>query len=311
VGVTQGRIGNVHVAEILRLCAILTAGMDAPADFKTSVLASLDRLGNVRALGSREALLLGQTASGGWTRLRLPARYSWFEALMVRAFIKQKRLDRLAILVADEFDHGRPRRLRLECVDPARKQDEILEAPLVAMPGNSMQPGLWALRSEGTGGRLAKLARAARAEWSDAPAAPMRLLLGRPWLLTLLVFALSLGLVEHVLRIRWIVAGHYSWMPFVPPQAANIMYAADVVLIAATVVGLWRQSRLGYVLALTLAGVEFVRPIVIIIPVARSMTVSEVAVYLVLSWLFSALILVTFLALYLERRSRKLSEKLA
>jgi hypothetical protein len=227
--------------------------MDAPADFKTSVLASLDRLGNVRVLTSREALLLGQTKNGGWKRMRLPARYSWFEGLMVRAFIKQTRIGRLAILIADDFDHGRPRRLRLECVDPARTQDELLEAPLVAMPGNSIQPGLWAMRSETSGGRLAKLAHAARAEWSGAPAPPMRLLLGRPWLLTLLVFALSLGLVEHLLRIRLIVTGYYSWLPIVPSAAANILYAADLVLIAATVVGLWLQSRVGYILALTLA----------------------------------------------------------
>jgi hypothetical protein len=280
--------------------------MDAPADFKTSVLASLDRLGNVRALGSREALLLGQTASGGWKRLRLPARYSWFESLMVRAFIKQTRIGRLAILIADDFDHGRPRRLRLECVDPARAGDEILEAPLVGMPGNNMQPGLWALRTNDVGGRLAKLARAARSEWSGAPAAPMRKLLGRPWLLTLLVFALSLGLVEHLLRIRWIVAGDYSWMPIAPPAAANVMYAADVVLIAATLVGLWRQSRLGYVLALTLAAVEFLRPIALVIPVAASMTTTGVARYLGVSWLTSALIWVAVGTIYFEKRARVL-----
>lgn len=136
--------------------------MDAPADFKTSVLASLDRLGNYRVRSSREALLIGQTATGGWKRLRLPARYGWFEGLMVRAFIKQTHIGRLAILIADDFDHGRPRRLRLECVDPARTQDELLEAPLVAMPGNSIQPGPWVVRSESAGGRLAKLAHAGR-----------------------------------------------------------------------------------------------------------------------------------------------------
>jgi hypothetical protein len=289
--------------EIVRSYDILTAGMDAPADFKTSVLASLDRLGNFRVLGSREALLIGQTAAGGWKRLRLPARYSWFEALLVRAFIKQTRIGRLAILIADDFDHGRPRRLRLECVDPARTQDELLEAPLVAMPGNSIQPGLWALRSEGSVGRLAKLAHAARAEWSGTPAPPMRLLLGRPWLLTLLVFALSLGLVEHLLRIRWIVMGYDSWLPMVPSVASNVMYAADVVLIAATVVGLWLQSRVGYVLALTLALVEFVRPIAVVIPVAASMTTTGIARYLGAQWLTSALICIALGTIYFERRT--------
>jgi hypothetical protein len=283
--------------------------MDAPADFKTSVLASLDRLGNVRVLGSREALLIGQTATGGWKRLRLPARYSWFEALMVRAFIKQTRIGRLAILIADDFDHGRPRRLRLECVDPARTQDEMLEAPLVAMPGNSIQPGLWALRSESSVGRLAKLAHAARAEWSRAPAPPMRLLLGRPWLLTLLVFALSLGLVLHLLRIRWIVAGYYSWLPIVPSAAVNVMYAADLLLIAATVVGLWLQSRVGYILALTLALVEFLRPIAVVIPEAASMTTTGVARYLGAQWLTSAFICVALGTIYFERRTRVLRGK--
>lgn len=291
-------------AEIAGPYGILTGGMDAPADFKTSVLASLDRLGNVRVLGSREALLIGQTATGGWKRLRLPARYSWFEGIMVRAFIRQTRIGRLAILIADDFDHGRPRRLRLECVDPARTQDEILEAPLVAMPGNSIAPGLWALRSESSGGRLGKLAHAARAEWSGAPAPPMRLLFGRPWLLTLLVLALSMGLIEHLLRIRLIVTGHYSWLPFLPSAAANVMYAADLALILATVIGLWRRSRVGYILALTLALVEFLRPIAVVVPVAASMTATGVATYLGIQWLTSALICAVLGTIYFERRTR-------
>jgi hypothetical protein len=125
---------------------------------------------------------------------------------MVRASIKQTGIGRLAILIADDFDHGRPRRLRLECVDPARTQDELLEAPLVAMPGNGIQPGLWALKSESSGGRLAKLAHAARTEWSGVEQ-PMWRLLGRPWLLTILVLEMSLQLATDFLRIGRLVGG--------------------------------------------------------------------------------------------------------
>jgi hypothetical protein len=275
--------------------------MDAPLDFKTSVLASLDRLGNFRVLGSREALLIGQTKTGAWKRLRLPARYSWFEALMVRAFIKQTGIGRLAILIADDFDHGRPRRLRLECVDPARKQDELLEAPLVAMPGNSIQPGLWSLKSESSGGRLAKLAHAARTEWSGVEP-PMRRLLGRPWLLTILVLEMSLQLATDFLRIGRLVGGTYNWLPIIPLSAGDVAYAAYMVLFGAAVVALWRQTRLGYLLALTVTAVQIARPIALVVPVARSMTVDGVAKYLGFSWVFPAAILIMLGLVYMERK---------
>jgi hypothetical protein len=285
--------------------------MDASADFKTSVLASLDRLGNVRVLGSREALLIGQTATGGWKRLRLPARYSWFEGLMVRAFIKQTRIGRLAILIAEDFDHGRPRRLRLECVDPARTQDEILEAPLVAMPGNSVQPGLWALRSESAGGRLAKLAHAARTEWS-AVEPPTPLWFGRPWLLAILVLELSIQLATDLLWIRRLVAGTFNWFPIVSLGAADVAYAVYTLLLGAAIVGLWRQTRLGSLLALAVAAVQIARPIALVIPVARLMTVDGVARYLGFSWVFPAATLIMLGIVYLDRRrSGALREKAA
>jgi hypothetical protein len=284
--------------------------MDAPADFKTSVLASLDRLGNVRALGSREALLLGQTKAGGWTRLRIPARYSWMEGLMVRAFIKQRRIDRMAILIADDFDRGRPRRLRLECVDPALKQDEILEAPLVAMPGNSIQPGLWALKSEGAGARLARLAAAARLEWSGVQA-PMRRLLGRPWMLTFLVAICALELGVDLLRIRSALAGSYTWLPIIPSDAAHIAWAIYVALLGVTIVFLFCQARPGYALALLVSAVQFVRPIAIVVPVAHLMSVESVAWYLGASWLFPLVIWSALVGLYQDRRSRVVGLKAA
>jgi hypothetical protein len=275
--------------------------MATTADFKASALAALDRLGNVRALGSREALLLGQTATGSWKRMRLPARYSWFEGGMVRSFVRHFGIDRLAILVTDDFEKGRPRRLRLLCMDRARAQDETLESSLVAMPGNQTEPGLWALSSAGAGGRLAKLAHAARMEWSGKRA-QMGLLLGRPWPLAVLVLELSGVLVVDLLRIRWVVAGTYDWLPIIPPAAADVAYAIYLVLIGATIVTVWRQTRLGYILALCLAAAQVVRPIALVIPVAQSMTVRNFVVYLGYAWIYPAAIVAMLGLLYLEKK---------
>jgi hypothetical protein len=275
--------------------------MATTADFKTSALAALDRLGNLHVLGSREALLLGQTATGSWKRLRLPAHYSWIEGGMVRGFVRHFGVDRLAILVTGDFEKGKPRRLQLLCMDRAHPQDETLEASLVAMPGNRMEPGLWALRSAGAAGRLAKLAHAARTEWSGVRPT-LGVILGRPWPLAVLVLELSLVLAADLLRIRWVVAGNYDWLPMIPLAAADVAYALYLVLIGATVVSLWRQTRLGIILALCLAAVQFVRPIALVIPVAQSMSVRDIALYVGYAWIYPAAIVIMLGLLSIERK---------
>jgi hypothetical protein len=275
--------------------------MATTADFKTSALAALDRLGNLHVLGSREALLLGQTATGSWKRLRLPAHYSWIEGGMVRGFVRHFGVDRLAILVTGDFEKGKPRRLQLLCMDRAHPQDETLEASLVAMPGNRMEPGLWALRSAGAAGRLAKLAHAARTEWSGVRPT-LGVILGRPWPLAVLVLELSLVLAADLLRIRWVVAGNYDWLPMIPLAAADVAYALYLVLIGATVVSLWRQTKLGIILALCLAAVQFVRPIALVIPVAQSMSVRDIALYVGYAWIYPAAIVIMLGLLSIERK---------
>jgi hypothetical protein len=275
--------------------------MATTADFKTSALAALDRLGNLHVLGSREALLLGQTATGSWKRLRLPAHYSWIEGGMVRGFVRHFGVDRLAILVTGDFEKGKPRRLQLLCMDRAHPQDETLEASLVAMPGNRMEPGLWALRSAGAAGRLAKLAHAARREWSGVRPT-LGVILGRPWPLAVLVLELSLVLAADLLRIRWVVAGNYDWLPMIPLAAADVAYALYLVLIGATVVSLWRQTKLGIILALCLAAVQFVRPIALVIPVAQSMSVRDIALYVGYAWIYPAAIVIMLGLLSIERK---------
>ncbi|HEX9098006.1 MAG TPA: hypothetical protein VF956_00800 [Candidatus Dormibacteraeota bacterium] len=285
--------------------------MATTADFKTSVLATLDRLGNVRVLGSRDALLLGQTATGSWKRLRIPAHYSWMEGGMVSGFVRHFGIERLAILVSDDFAQGRPRRLRLLCLDRASTKDETLEASLVAMPGNRMEPGLWALSSAGTGARLAKLAHAARTEWSGVRRPIFGLLMGRPWPLAVLVLELCLVMSADLLRIRWVVAGAYNWLPMIPLAAADVAYALYLGLIGATVVSLWRQTRLGYVLALCLAAVQFVRPIAVVIPVEGSMTARDVATYLAYSWIYPAAIVIMLGLLTIDRKRSAAARKRA
>jgi hypothetical protein len=67
-------------------------------------------------------------------------------------------------------------------------------------------------------------------------------------------------------------------------------------------VSLWRQTRLGFTLALCLAAVQFVRPIALVIPVERSMTVHDVAVYLAYSWIYPAAIVIMLGLLTIDRK---------
>lgn len=78
--------------------------MATAPDFKAMVMESVRRSSAEGRLPRRgEALLIGHAASGGLIRLRVPRVYRWFDALMVRGFIKQKALDGLGILIGDDY----------------------------------------------------------------------------------------------------------------------------------------------------------------------------------------------------------------
>jgi hypothetical protein len=231
-----------------------------------------------------EVVLIGQAGSGVLIRLRISRRYRLFDSLMVRGFIKQKALDRLALLISDDFQPGKAERGLLAVVDRVDLED----------PVTSSDP------------RLARLVRAARQEWAGIRR-PMLSIRGRPWPVALLAFVLSSEIVIDLLRVRWIVAGSYSWLPMIPSTAASAAFAAYVVLIAATVVELWRQTRLGYVLALVLAGVQFARPIILLIPFARAGELNQWLFWLAWSWALPAFIWLGLGMLYQERRARSLA----
>jgi hypothetical protein len=99
-----------------------------------------------------------------------------------------------------------------------------------------------------------------------------------------------------------VVAGTYDWLPIIPPAAADVAYAFYLVLIGATIVTVWRQTRLGYILALCLAAAQVVRPIALVIPVAQSMTVRNFVVYLGYAWIYPAAIVAMLGLLYLEKK---------
>jgi hypothetical protein len=256
--------------------------MATAPDFKAMVMESVRRSSADGRLPRRgEALLIGQAASGGLIRLRVPRVYRWFDALVVRGFIKQKALDRLGILIGDDYQYGKSSRFRLAIMDR----------------GDAKARGVSSDRD------LARLARAARQEWSGIRR-PMFSMLGRPWPVALLAFVLSSEVVIGLLRVRWILAGAYSWLPMISSTAASAAFAAYLVLIAATVVALWRQTRLGYVLALVLAAVQFARPIILAIPVTRAGELDHWILWLAWSWAFPAVIWLGLGMLYQERRAR-------
>ena len=72
-------------------------------DFKTTVVAALNQLGEARKPKGDEVLLLGQSADGSlWTR-RIGHRYWLFENLFIGGFVRTKMLDRIAIVVANRI----------------------------------------------------------------------------------------------------------------------------------------------------------------------------------------------------------------
>ncbi len=68
-------------------------------DFKTTVVAVLNQLGEARKPKGDEVLLLGQSVDGSlWTR-RIGHRYWLLENLFVSGFVRTKKLERIAIVV--------------------------------------------------------------------------------------------------------------------------------------------------------------------------------------------------------------------
>lgn len=235
------------------------------ADFKATVASALERPGDSRIPRQGEILLLGTTAGGSWVRLKIPRRYRWFASPMVRGFVREKGIDRLAIAVV--ADPSQPRQM------------------LVAFTGREAVSDVVGI-SDPT---LARLVAAATREWSGVAKRTFKVL-GRPWPVALLVVALSLELVPALLdapRDR------------LPADAVDF---AVIALTAATAVLLWSQTRVGYSLALALSAVQFVWPIVFYGSSIPSRGLGTVAVWLLWSWSYPALIWFLLWLLYLDRR---------
>src|SRR5260370_38395695 len=79
------------------------------ADFKATVQSALERPADSRIPRRGEILLLGTTAGGSWVRLKIPRRYRWIASPMVRGFVREKGIDRLAIAVV--ADPSQPRQM--------------------------------------------------------------------------------------------------------------------------------------------------------------------------------------------------------
>gem|GEM_PF-4695406 len=154
--------------------------------------------------------------------------------------------------------------------------------------------------------RLARLVAAAAYEWSHPRAAlkPMRVWFGRPYPIVLLVFVLCTELGVEVLRITRVLEGRYSWLPLLPTPAAEVLFAAYLVLVIATIVLLWRQSSIGYRLAWLLSAVQFVRPLALYLPLTHSYGLGTVEFWVVWSWSYPAMIWLMFALLYMERLRR-------
>ena len=237
---TQCGVGVI--VRVYALDHVATSG-----DFKAMVLESVNRsAAEGRSLRRGEVLLIGQAAFGGLIRLRIPRRYRLFDALMVRGFIKQKGLERLGILVADDLEEGQPRFL-LALVN---RDDALVQ-------GGSADPN------------LVRLSRAATQEWLGIRP-PMTTVLGLPWPIALMVVVLVLDLGLGLERMAF---GKYSWLPMIPSLSAEVIYFVYLVLVAMTAVVLWRRMKFGYGLALTVAAVQLVRSIALTVESAQSATI--------------------------------------
>ena len=200
--------------------------------------------------------------------------------MMVRGVMRRYRLDHLAVVASVAAQPGPQRRFVIGWAQKQQSGDR-------AAPSDP---------------RLAKLVMVARREWDDPSRrtpAPMRLLFGRPWLLMLLLASLSIQLFFDLLRIPLVVSGRYSWLPMLPTQPANALFALYVGLLAATIVTLWRRSAIGYGLALWLSAAQLV----------HVFAFHETLLNTLWSLTVPALIWLCLVLLYLDARIRELEEE--
>lgn len=174
--------------------AVLTS-----ADFKAGVQNFVERPENARRMpSSGETLIVGATAGGTWTSLRVRRRM--FAPMMVGGLIRLKKLDRVAVVIAG----GAPRQFLVGFADRESVKDDA---------GISDR-------------RLARLVAAAINEWSSTRK-PMRTIFGRPWPIMLLVLALLLEFGSYVTRFA-----RHTLQPDLANVAVLVLIGATAVLVA-------------------------------------------------------------------------------
>lgn len=251
--------------------------MSTSDDFRAAVNVSL-RHGSLARLPRRgEVLLLGQTKTGQLVRLRIPRYLGWFDALIARGFVRDRKIDRLAVIVPEGDPDGRYQSLRVGLTD----RDDTEE------------PGL-------SNSRTLKLVRAVRSEWSGEPPRLM-LVAGKPWPITLLALALFLDLVLGAERLAWTLAGFYQWISLLPAGLSAILQIGYLVLVAVTIQQLWRQGRTGYVLVIVLVAVRVARTAVLAGLEHRLVPTDQFAVWLMEALLLPALVAMCLVVLHQGR----------
>jgi hypothetical protein len=261
----------------------LLRGVLTSADFKGSVETAVGRPGGGSGVPRHgETVLLGVTAGGTWAQMRIQRRYRWTASLIVRAFVIQKDIVRLAIVVPDGGRDESPRRFRVA---------------FAARESVDGEPDI-------SDRRLARLAESARRQWSSGPQPvpkPIPKVFGRPWPVVVLLVVPVLELAFAPLRFRQVLSDPDTWLPVIPALPAITLYLAYVALVVATALMLWRQSSLGYRLAVGLSAVQVVQALVLYLPLLPSNRLATVAFYLALSWSRPILIWLGLLLLYMER----------
>jgi hypothetical protein len=258
-------------------------GVLTSADFRARVQDFIERPGSARMPVNGETLLIGAAPDGTWSRMRV--RHRLIARSMVVGFIRLKKIDRLAIVIAG--DASRQFRVAFAEREAAHAETGISDR------------------------RLAGLVAAAVREWSHPRAlpGPMRTWFGRPYPIVVLVGVLCIELVPDLLRIPRALSGHYTWMPIIPVVGANLLFAAYMALLIATVVLLWSRSPIGYAAAGLLSAVQFVRPLILYVPLVHAYGLGTVELWVVWSWSYPALIWVMFGLLYMERLRRALAAR--
>jgi hypothetical protein len=200
--------------------------------------------------------------------------------MMVGGLIRLKHIDRLAIVIAGDSPHE-------------------FRVAFAEREAAGAETGI-------SDRRLARLVAAATHEWAHPRAlpGPMRTWFGRPYPIVVLDLVLCAELGVDLLRIPRVLAGRYSWLPLFPAAVADVLFAAYLVLVIATIVLLWRQASMGYRLAWLLSAVQFFRPLALYVPLVHIYGLGTVEFWVVWSWSYPALIWVLLGLLYLERLRR-------